>query len=118
MRKLIIYNIEDNKTYQYPNGALATPERVLSDYPAIATFKHIIETDEFEQMFIGIQNLAMARTMYNVDKELYDEEAVLAIQDIMNTQDETAINTPSAEERIASALEYQVMMSMPDVEEI
>ena len=118
MRKLIIYNIEDNKTYQYPNGALATPERVLSDYPAIATFKHIIETDEFKQMFIGIQNLAMARTMYNVDKELSDEEAVLAIQDIMNTQDETAINTPSAEERIASALEYQVMMSMPDVEEI
>lgn len=118
MRKLIIYNIEDNKTYQYPNGALATPERVLSDYPAIATFKHIIETDESEQMFIGIQNLSMARTMYNIDKELSDEEAVVAIQDIMNTQDETAINTPSAEERIASALEYQVMMSMPDVEEV
>ena len=118
MRKLIIYNIEDNKTYQYPNGALATPERVLSDYPAIATFKHIIETDESEQMFIGIQNLAMARTMYNINKELSDEEAVQAIQDIMNTQDKTAINTPSAEERIASALEYQVMMSMPDVKEV
>ena len=61
---------------------------------------------------------AMARTMYNIDKELSDEEAVIAIQDIMNTQDETAINTPSAEERIASALEYQVLISMPDVEEV
>ena len=66
MRKLIIYNIEDNKTYQYPNGALATPERVLSDYPAIATFKHIIETDESEQMFIGIQNLLIVKKLQGI----------------------------------------------------
>lgn len=117
MRKLIIYDINQNKTYQYPNGILATPERVLSDYPAIAEFKHIIETDESEQMFIGIQNLAMARSMYNIDSELSDEEAVLAIQDIMNMQ-EASNSIPSAEERIASALEYQVMLSMPDIKEV
>ena len=117
MRKLIIYDVNKNKTYQYPNGTLATPERVLSDYPAIATFKHLIETDESDQMFIGIQNLAMARSMYNIDSSLSDEDAVLAIQDIMNTQ-EASSSMPSAEERIASALEYQVMLSMPDVEEV
>ena len=112
MKKVIKY--DGTKTFMYPNGELATPERVLADFPAVLTFPHIIETDEQEQVCFAVQNLAAMRGIYGVDSSLTEEEAIAKIEEIINTEPEYE---PSAEERIASALEFQNMASLLDVEE-
>ena len=112
MKKVIKY--DGTKTFMYPNGELATPERVLADFPAVLTFPHIIETDEQEQVCFAVQNLAAMSGVYGVDSSLTEDEAIAKIEEIINTEPEYE---PSAEERIASALEFQNMVSLPDVEE-
>lgn len=102
-----------NKTYMFPNGALATPEKMLEQFPAVLTFAHIIETDEAGEVCFAVQNLNAMRSLYGVDASLTEEEAIVKIEEIINTEPEYE---PSAEERIASALEYQNLMSMEDVE--
>lgn len=112
MKKVIKYTGE--KVFMFPNGAIATKERVLEDFPAALTFTHIIETDEHEEVCFAVQNLSAMRDIYNIDSSLTEDEAITAIQEIINTPQPEA--EPSAEERIASALEYQNMMSLPDEE--
>lgn len=111
MKKLEKYT--GDKTYMFPNGAIATPEKMLADFPAALTFVHIIETDEAGEVCFAVQNLNAMRSLYNVDKELTEVEAIAKIEEIINTEPEVE---PSAEERIASALEYQNLMSMDDME--
>jgi hypothetical protein len=113
MKKIIKY--DGTKTFMYPNGALATPERVIADFPAVQIFTHIIETDEQEQVCFAVQNLAAMRGIYGVDGSLTEDEAIAKIQEIINTP--TPEPEPTAEERIASALEFQNMINLPDVEE-
>lgn len=102
-----------NKTYMFPNGAIATPEKMLEEFPAVLTFAHIIETDEAGEVCFAVQNLSAMRSFYNIDFALTEEEAIAKIEEIINTEPEYE---PSAEERIASALEYQNLVSMEDVE--
>ena len=84
---------------------------------AITVFPHVIETDENEQVIYAIENFAAMRSRYNIEAGLSEEEAIAQIQEIINTP--TPVNTePSAEERIAAALEYQNLASMEDVENI
>lgn len=112
MKKIIKYT--GDKVFMFPNGELATKERVLLDFPAALTFTHIIETDEAEEVCFAVQNLSAMRGIYNIDSSLSEEEAILAIQEIVNAPAPEPEVT--AEERIASALEYQNLMSMEDVE--
>ena len=103
---------DNTKTYMYPNSSIASPERVMEDFPAITVFPHVIETDENEQVIYAIENFAAMRSRYNIE-----EEAIAQIQEIINAP--APVNTePSAEERIAAALEYQNLASMEDVESI
>lgn len=112
MKKIIKY--DGTKTFMYPNGAIATKERVLQDFPAALTFTHIIETDEAEEVCFAVQNLSAMRGIYNIDATLTEDEAIAKIEEIVNTPEPEPEVT--AEERIASALEYQNLMSMEDVE--
>ena len=111
MKKIIKY--DGKKIFMYPNGEIATKERVLKDFPAVLTFTHIIETDEHEEVCFAVQNLSAMRGVYGIESSLTEEEAISKIEEIINTEPEEEI---SAEERIASALEYQNLMSMEDVE--
>lgn len=111
MKKIIKY--DGTKTFMYPNGAIATKERVLQDFPAALTFTHIIETDEHEEVCFAVQNLSAMRGVYGIDSTLTEAEAIVAIQEVVNAVPEVE---PSAEERIASALEFQNMMTLPDEE--
>ena len=115
MRILEIY--DGTKNYMYPTGKIATVDVMLEKCPAILTFKHVIETDEAGEVCFAIENLSAMRSRFNIDKSLTAEEAVQAIQEILNTPEEI-IDEPTAEERIAAALEYQNMASMEDVEVI
>ena len=113
MKKILKYTGE--KTFMFPNGALATKEAVLKQFPAALTFTHIVETDENEEVMWAFQNLSAMRTQMEIDPSLTEEEAIAAIQEIINTPP-VIDTTPSAEERIAAALEYQVISSLPDEE--
>lgn len=111
----IIEKYTGNKVYMFPNGALATPEVMQKKFPAVLAFAHIIETDEAGEVAFAVQNLSAMRSLHGIDKSLSEEEAIAAIQEIVNTKPE-ADDTPTPEERIAAALEYQVMASLPDEE--
>ena len=115
MQVLELY--DGTKTYMFPSCKLATPEVMKENYPAILEFAHAIETDENGEVCFGIHNVSVLRTRYGIDKSMSNEEAIIAIQEIMNTPPIEVEDEPSAEERIAAALEYQVMSTLPDEEE-
>lgn len=107
----IIEKYTGNKTYMFPSGVIATPEVMLSEFPAILTFGHIIETDESGEMCYAVNNLNAMRSMYEIDKSLTEDEAIAKIQEIINNPPVVEYE-PSAEERIAAALEYQNLTSL------
>ena len=113
MKVLEFYN--GSKTYMFPNGELATPERIEHDFPAITTFKHMIETDEAGEVCFAVQNFSAMRSLYNIDSSLNDDDALQAISEIINTP--TPEQGVSDETRIADALEDLVVLNMPDEEE-
>lgn len=115
MKKLLIY--DRKTTYMYPSGKVATPEVVAKDYPASQSFKFIIETDEAKEVIYGFYPFSSLKSQYEIDSSLSDEEAITQIEEIINTPEEVSTE-PSAEERIAAALEYQNMASMEDAEVI
>lgn len=106
----IIEKYTGTKTYMFPNGSLATPEVMQAQFPAVLTFSHIIETDEAGEVAFAVQNLSAMRSFYNIDPNLSESEAIAAIQEIVNTPEPEP--EPSAEERIAAAMEYQNLMNM------
>lgn len=111
----IIEKYTGEKTYMFPNGALATRDAVLEQFPAALDFVHIVETDENGEVMWAFQNLSAMRTMHSIDRQLSESEAIAKLQEIINTEP-VIDTTPSPEERIASALEFQTMMSMPDAQ--
>lgn len=98
------------KTYMFPNGAIATPEEMLRQFPAVLQFVHIIETDEAGEVAFAVQNLSAMRTFHGVDASLTEAEAIAKIEEIINAP--APEPTPTAEERIAASLEYQNLLSM------
>ena len=114
MKKIEKYT--GDKVYMFPNGAIATKEAVLKEFPAALTFVHYVETDEAGEVMWAFQNLSAMRSMYNIDSSLSEAEALAKIEEIINTEPEVN-TTPSAEERIAAALEYQNLVSMDDTTE-
>lgn len=99
-----------DKTYMFPNGAIATREVVLKKFPAALTFTHFVETDENSEVMWAFQNLSAMRTMYEIDSSLSEDEALAKIQEIINTPPPEP--EPSAEERMAAAMEFQNLMSL------
>lgn len=100
MKLLEKYN--GTKTYMFPNGDIATPEKILHSFPACLTFPHVVETDEGGEVLFALQNLSALKSIYNIDRSLSEEDAISAIQAIINTEPE---HVESAEERQATALE-------------
>ena len=111
MKKIELYT--GDKIYMFPNGDIATKERMLQQFPAVLTFDHIIETDESGEVAFAVQNLSAMCSLYQIDNSLSVEEKIAKIEEIINAEPEEDTSA-SAEERIAAALEAQVMMSLPD----
>lgn len=99
-----------DKTYMFPNGAIATKEVVLKKFPAALTFTHFVETDENSEVMWAFQNLSAMRTLYKIESSLSEDEALAKIQEIINTPPPEP--EPSAEERMAAAMEFQNLMSL------
>ena len=110
MIKLEFYTGE--KDYVTPSGVLYNKEKVLEEFPAALTVPFVVETNSKGRVIFGMSALDTLCSVYGIDDELSDDEAIAAIEEIRNTP---APNPePTAEERIAAALEYQVITSLHD----
>lgn len=108
MKTIKLYTGE--RVYMFPNGSLADKTAVLAQFPAALSFKHIVESDESDEVMFALQNLSAVRSFYDIDPALNDEDAIAAIQEAVNAPPPKS--EPSAEERIAAAMEFQNAMSL------
>ena len=104
-----------------PIGEVLTPEQWIERYPiaGVPTIKVVCAGGEINGAFFG--TLGSMVEMY--EKQGCDFSACVEDQDYLDAIEvfEDEMNTPSDEpstdERIAAALEYQVMAYLPDEEE-
>ena len=94
MTRYIIEKYDGTKTYMHPSEV----------------FTHIVETDEQGQVMFAFQNLAAVRTQMEIDPSLSEEEAIAKIEELRNTPQPEP--EPTAEDRIAAALEFQNVLNM------
>jgi hypothetical protein len=114
------YKIWDKKEFMVcPNGAIFTAEQWIAENPAAGVLKTVCADSEVNGAIFGVfsvmvENARKAGCDFSAcetDQDYLD--AIEAFEDEMNAPS----NEVSAEERIAAALEYQVMASLDDVEE-
>jgi len=103
---LRLEKFDGTKTYMFPNGDIATPEKIRQQFPAVDHFVHVIEVNG--DVCQAVMNLNALRQIHTVDDGLDEAEAILAIQAEMNKPQLEP--EPTAEERIAAAMEYDNMM--------
>lgn len=116
--KYAIWNKQDN--ILTPIGEVLTAEQWISRYPmaGLDNITVVCGAGEINGSFFG--TLGQMVRMYeesgcDFSDCVTDEEKLAKIEEfekLLNTPNQT----PTPEERIASALEYQVMASLPDVE--
>jgi len=109
MIKLVKFDPQGSQVYQYPDNSIATTERIKQEFPATEYFPHVLELSS--DVCQAVMNLNALRQMHNIDSELSEEDAIQAIEEIINAPQPEP--EPTAEERIASALEFQAMMVIP-----
>lgn len=84
--KLELYN--DEHIYKFTDGTIATPERMLSEYPLIKHFPHVIETNDNSVCYKAINIYALMR-IYNIPYETLIEDAVVQLNALqINPTDE------------------------------
>ncbi len=98
------------KDYMSPNGHFATPEIVYEKHPAAKVFTFVVGTDEKGEVMWSFDNLSALRSAHNIDSSLTEDEAIAAIEEIMNTPPEPVVETVSDQTRIADALEDMVVL--------
>ena len=113
MIKLEFYTGE--KDYVTPSGVLYNKEKVLEEFPAALSVPFVVETNSKGRVIFGMSALDTLCSVYGIDDELSDDEAIAAIEEIRNTP--APDPEPTAEERIAAAQELIALNSMPDVVE-
>ena len=121
MKRYAIWNKKD--PVFTPVGEMLTAEQWIERYPVagLATVTVVCDASEVNGAFFGTLD-QMTRTYEQMGADFSscvtaeDKLAVIeAFEDYMNTPSEEDM-MPTAEERIAAALEYQVMASLPDEE--
>ncbi len=108
----IIEKYTGGKTYMFPNGDIATPDKVLEQFPAALAFAHIIETDDSGEVMFAVQNLAAMKSLHGIPKETSENESIALLQEIVNAPPPIPEES-TPEQRIAAALEAQVLLAMP-----
>ena len=118
---MIRYAIWDKKsTIITPIGEVLTAEQWIERYPVagVESIKVVCAAGEINGAFFGI--LGQMVEMYSNNGCDFsacttDDDKLRAIEAFEDAQNASSLE-PSAEERIAAALEYQVMASLPDEE--
>ena len=109
----ILEKYKGTKTYMFPNGAIATPEVIEQQFPAVTTFTHIIETDVIGEVCFAVQNLAAMRSVHELDMTLTEDEAIAELQRIINLPSPEPV-VDDTQQRMADALQDLVVLNMPD----
>ena len=124
MERVYLKLYDANDTYMSPAGTLMNGAGVLEHFPAVAHFQHIVHTDAGGEMMYGFYSLSAMRSKYGINPELNNAQACQAVEDAMNAERQqqeeeaqAAAEMVTPEERIAAALEWQALASMPDIEE-
>lgn len=113
------YKIWDKKTNVItPSGKIFTPEEWIAQHPAAGVLKTVCSGGELNGSFFGVYSDMVE--MYRKDGCDFtgaetDEEKLEAIEKFEDERNNME-PMPDANERIAAALEYQVMASLPDQE--
>lgn len=112
MIKLIKYS-ENQETYMFPSGKIATPDVIAQNYPGVKAFTHVLEING--DVCQAIQNLKSLRNFHNIDESLTEDEAIKEIEYKINNP---VIEEPetTAEERIAAAMEFQNLMALNNMD--
>ena len=103
---LRLEKFDGTKTYMFPNGDIATPEKIRQQFPAVDHFVHVLEING--DVCQAVMNLNALRQIHTVDDGLDEAEAIIAIQNEINKPQPEP--EPTAEERIAAAMEYDNLM--------
>jgi len=110
---LKLEKFDGTKTYMFPNGAVATPEAIRKQFPAVDHFPHVIEVNgDVCQAVINLNALA---NIHEVDSELAEVDKIAAIETKMNAPVEVIVQP---EERLAAAAEFQNIIALPDTLEV
>jgi len=110
MKNINLELFDRTKNYITPDGNIHTPESLRNDYTIIQIpdAKLVIETDVTGMyMFTVPEPLYSKAQRMNLDYTQFetDEALLTAMEDILNAPEPEP--EPSAEERIAAAMEYQ-----------
>lgn len=123
MERIYLKLYDANDVYMAPAGTMMDEAGVLEHFPAVAHFQHIVHTDAGGEMMYGFYSLSAMKSKYGVEIS-NPTQAVKAVEDAMNAEQEQQEAEAQAmaeaitpEERIAAALEFQALASLPDVEE-
>ena len=117
MKRYAIWNKRD--PIITPVGEVLTAEQWIARYPVagLDRITVVCSAGEVNGGFFGTLG-QMKQTYASVGVDFSacetDEDVLEAIEAFENAQNAVDTATPTAEERIAAALEYQVMASLPD----
>lgn len=118
MKRYAIWNKQD--PILTPVGEVLTAEQWINRYPmaGLASITVVCGAGEINGAFFG--TLGQMVQMYEAQgadfSDCESDEDKLAVIEAFEDAMNTPSNEPTPEERIAAALEYQTLMSMPDVE--
>lgn len=120
MKRYSIWNKKDEIIT--PIGEIFTAEQWIARYPVagLDRITVVCSAGEINGGFFG--TLGQMKQMYagmgaDFSNCANDEDILNVIEEFEDNQN-TVDTTPTAEERIAAALEYQVMASLPDEENV
>lgn len=105
MIKLVRFS--DETTYMFPNGEVAPPSRIRTQFPAVDYFPHVLEING--DVCQAVMSLRALRASHNIDETLSDDQAITNIEYTINHPPEQPVTT---DERIAAAMEFQNLMSL------
>lgn len=112
---IYLEKLDRAKTYFTMGNAVMTPEKRKQEYPASEVINYVVETDATGKIMLGFYAWDVMMNNYGIDTDLSETDALQALKTAMENKQKMEIG-PSTDERIAAALEYQVMASLPDVE--
>lgn len=123
MERIYLKLYDPNDTYMSPASTLMDAAGIRKDFPAVDHFAHIVHTDAGGEILYGLYLLSAMKAKYDIEGGT-PEQAVQAIENAMNAEREQQEAEAQAqaemvtpEERIAAALEFQALASLPDMEE-
>lgn len=111
------YKFWDKQEYLItPTGEVLTPQQVFQRYPAsqLPNIKYVIADQDINMavfMEFGMMKESYKRLGVPITDDMTDEEVLNAIS---QWEENPPMPEPTAEERIAAALEFQNIMMLPD----